>query len=241
MGKGIYVATSGSMAQLRHMEQISNNLANSRTAGFKADRMTFQEVLANNNDIAGSYERDKHFVDVETPPPDLTTGPLTRTDNPLDVAITGNGMLRVETDRGVRLTKGGQLMLGRDGTLRTITGHAVLDAKNERIVMPPDSVPEIDEDGAIWTDHGLIAKLGLSTIDMNRGVDKDVDGLFMPAAGQAPPSPDLKVVQGHVEESNANPVRMMLDLIRVQRTFSALRQVITTSGDMDQLANRLAR
>lgn len=240
MAKGIYVAASGSMAQLRHMEQISNNLANSRTAGFKADRMTFNEVVANNQDIAGAKERDKHFVDVELATPDASSGPLARTDNPLDVAITGNGLLKVETARGVRLTKGGQLMLSRDGTLRTVTGHAVLNDKNQRIVLPPDSVPEIDDDGAIWTDHGQIGRLGLSTIDLGRGLDKDPDGLFMPGA-EAPPSADMRVIQGHLEDSNANPVRMMLDLIRVQRTFSALRQVITASGDMDQLASRLPR
>lgn len=240
MAKGIYVATSGSMAQLRHMEQISNNLANSRTAGFKADRMTFNEVVANNQNVEGSKERDKHFVDVETTTPDVTTGPLARTDNPLDVAVTGNGLLKVETARGVRLTKGGQLMLGRDGTLRTVTGHAVLNDKNQRIVLPPDSVPEIDDDGAIWTDYGQIGKLGIASVDLARGLDKDPDGLFMPGA-ETQPSGDMKVLQGHLEDSNANPVRMMLDLIRVQRTFSALRQVITASGDMDQLATRLPR
>jgi len=240
MGKGIYVATSGSMAQLRQMEQLSDNLANSRTAGFKADRITFHEVLANNQDIEGSNERDKHYVDVETITPNLTSGPLSRTDNPLDVAITGNGLLRVETDRGVRLTKGGQLMLGRDGTLRTVTGHAVLNQKDERIVLPPDSVPEIDDDGAIWTDHGMLGRLGLSTVDLAQGLDKDPDGLFVPGR-ETPPSADMKVLQGHIEESNSSPVKMMLDLIRVQRTFSALRQVITASGEMDQLASRLPR
>jgi flagellar basal-body rod protein FlgF len=240
MAKGIYVATSGSMAQLRHMEQISNNLANSRTAGFKADRLTFNEVVANNENIAGAKERDKHFVDVATISPDVSTGPLSRTDNPLDVAVTGNGLLKVETARGLRLTKGGQLMLGRDGTLRTVTGHAVLNDKDQRIVLPPDSVPEIDDDGAIWTDYGQIGRLGIASVDLARGLDKDPDGLFMPGA-EAQPSADLKVLQGHLEDSNANPVRMMLDLIRVQRTFSALRQVITASGDMDQLASRLPR
>jgi len=48
-------------------------------------------------------------------------------------------------------------------------------------------------------------------------------------------------MQGHVEESNASPIRMMLELINVQRTFSALRQVITASGEMDTQATRLAR
>jgi flagellar basal-body rod protein FlgF len=240
MGKGIYVATSGSIAQLRHLEQISNNLANARTTGFKADRMTFQEVLAQNSETAGVSERDKHYVSTSALPTDLRAGPVTRTDNPLDVAMSGNGMLKVETDRGIRLTRGGQLMLGRDGTLLTNGGHAVLGQNDQRIVLPPDTIPEIDEGGAIWTEHGEAGRLGVVSVDVTQGLEKDPDGLFVPGT-EAEPSPDMKVMQGHLEESNVSPVKMMLDLISVQRTFSALRQVITTSGEMDQLASRLAR
>ena len=42
MARGLYVATSGSVAQLRHLEVLSNNLARARSAGFKADRATFE-------------------------------------------------------------------------------------------------------------------------------------------------------------------------------------------------------
>ena len=119
MAKGIYVATSGSMAQLRHLETLSNNLANVRTAGFKGDRLTFEQVTAQDNGEALDLP-DKTFVDVRERATDLGEGPLTRTDNPLDVALSGNAFLRVETERGVRLTRAGRMLLGRDGTLRTL-------------------------------------------------------------------------------------------------------------------------
>lgn len=252
MGKGIYVATSGSIAQLRHMEVLSNNLANGRTTGFKADRVTFQEVLAQNVDtpVATSpggptgdttvAERNKHFVDAASAPSDMTFGSLTRTDNPLDVAITGNGMLKVDTARGVRLTRGGQLVIGKDGVLMTHAGNPVLSDKGKKIVMPPDEIPEIDGEGRIFSSRGELAKLAVATPDMSKGMKKDPDGLFVPATDTAP-SPDLQIMQGHIEESNASPIRMMLELINVQRTFSALRQVITASGEMDTQATRLAR
>jgi flagellar basal-body rod protein FlgF len=164
VGKGIYVATSGSIAQLRQMEVLSNNLANARTTGFKSDRVTFAEMLATNvtNPVGPRpggpdgvqprtqvAERDKHFVEPRGAPSDMTGGSLVQTDNPLDVAITGNGMLRIETPRGVRLTKGGQLVLGRDGLLMTTSGHPVLSDQGKRIMLPPDQIPEIDPDGTI--------------------------------------------------------------------------------------------
>lgn len=255
MGKGIYVATSGSMAQLRHMEMLSNNLANARTTGFKADRMTFEETLANNvtnpvGDKPGGPtgttprtevgERNKHFVQPRGAPADLTSGSLVATDNPLDVAVTGNGLLKIETARGIRLTRGGQLVLGKDGVLMTTSGHPVLSDKGQRIVMPPDQIPDIDADGTIWSDNGEIGRLGIATPDLSKGLAKDADGYFS-VVPDGEPSADLQVMQGHLEESNASPVRMMLELIEVQRTFSALRQVISTSGEMDTQAARLAR
>ncbi len=255
MGKGIYVATSGSLAQLRQMEVLSNNLANARTTGFKSDRVTFAEVLATNttNPVGPRpggpdgvqprtqvSERDKHFVETRGAPSDVTSGSLVQTDNPLDIAVTGNGMLRIETSRGMRLTKGGQLVLGRDGLLMTTSGHPVLSDKGKRILLPPDQIPTIDPDGTIWVDDGKLGRLGIATPNLARGLDKDPDGYFANVA-DGTPSDDLQVMQGHLEESNANPVRSMLELIEVQRTFAALRQVITTSGEMDTQAARLAR
>ncbi|MCC6620497.1 MAG: flagellar hook-basal body protein [Deltaproteobacteria bacterium] len=250
MGKGIYVATSGSIAQLRHMEVLSNNLANVRTAGFKGDRVTFEEVIAratergNPQDAPAAPdggEAAKHFAVARSSPPDMAPGPLTRTDNPLDLAVTGNAMLQVQTERGVRLTRGGQLMLGRDGAIRTSEGHLVLSQAGKGIVLPPDTLPEIDPTGAISADGIELGQLGMAFVDPEGPMDKDEDGLFVPPQGRFQPSADASVMQGHVEESNVSPVRMMLDLVEVQRLFSALRQVISTSGEMDAQASRLAR
>ena len=255
MGKGIYVATSGSLAQLRHMEMLSNNLANARTTGFKADRLTFEETLAQNVDNpvgpspggpsgveprTGVEERNKHYVQPRGAPVDMSPGAYVQTDNPLDVAVSGNGMLLIETTRGTRMTKGGPLVIGRDGTLMTNNGHPVLSNKGKHIVLPPDRVPMIDADGLVHTDDGEIAQLAIATPDLSKGLQKDPDGYFA-RLPDAAPTADVQVLQGHLEESNASPVRTMLELIDVQRTFSALRQVISASAEMDTQAARLAR
>jgi len=244
MSKGIYVATSGSVAQLRHLETLSNNLANARTAGFKGDKVDFETVRAksvrdggeNGADPAGL---DKHFVDVRERRTDLTAGPLTRTDNPLDVAVSGNGFLTVQTERGTRLTRDGRLLLGRDGSLRTHSGHAVLDAGGRPVHLPPDRVPTIDEQGNIRAGSATIGRLGVVGVDLREGLEKDGEGLFVPPTDEAALVPGTTVLQGHLEESNVRPVQAMLELVEVQRTFAALRQVITTSGELDRLAAKL--
>lgn len=246
MSKGIYVATSGSMAQLRHLETLSNNLANTRTAGYKGDQLTFETVRARHErstdpNVADPAGLGKHFVDVHERVADLAPGPVSRTDNPLDVALTGNGFLTVETSRGRRLTRDGRMLIGRDGTLRTTSGHSVLDQNGRSIRLPPDRVPTIDERGRIRAGNLDIGQLGVVAVDMLAGMAKDADGFFVPPTEAARPSVDMTVLQGHVEESNVRPVQMMLELVEVQRTFSALRQVISASGEMDSQAARLAQ
>ena len=244
MAKGIYVATSGSVAQLRHLETLSSNLANTRTAGFKGDRLDFETVRARSVREGGGTGADpegldKHYVDVRDRRTDLAAGPVTRTNNPLDVAMTANAFLTVETDKGTRLTRDGRLVLGRDGALRTQSGHAVLDASGRTIHLPPDRVPTIDEQGNIRAGDMPVGRLGLVGVDLREGLEKDLDGHFVPPDGAAALLPNAGVLQGHLEESNVRPVQAMLELVEVQRTCSALRQVTTPSGELDQLASRL--
>ncbi len=241
MANGVYVATSGSVAQLKHLEVLSNNLAHARSAGFKADRVTFQRVMRQDAAAAAPHpgSPDKRYADALETTPRLEAGPLTQTDNPLDVALGGNAFLRVDTPQGQRLTRNGRLMRGSDGVLRTITGQEVLDAKGARIRLPPDRVPAIDAHGNITAGRLRVGKLDVVGVDLAAGLDKDAAGLFMIPARRAPLSADAQVLQGWVEESNVQPVGTMLDLIKIQRTFSALRQVITTQGELDKLSNRL--
>lgn len=262
MANGIYVATSGAMAQLRNLEVLSNNLANARTTGFKADRLTFEEQLAVERDTSrtsylnptggeagpGLLARapqiavDKHFVSTRDDVTDVSPGAIRRTDNPLDVAVTGNGFLRIETPLGERLTRGGQLIIDGDGALRTHNGHAVLSDTGAPIYLPPDEVPTIESDGTLFTTFGSMVRLGVATVDLEAGLEKDPQGFFVPPeAGDAVPLPETSVLAGHLEESNSSPVRTMMELMRVNRAFSALQKVITTHGEMDKAANQLAR
>ena len=239
MANGIYVATSGTIARLQEMEVLAQNLAHANTPGFKRDQVTFESVAA---EARGKHavDADKDFVQSRSPVTRLEEGPLTHTGNPLDVAISGDGFLRVQTTRGERLTRDGRLMLGRDGALRTLTGLPVLDDSGRRIQIPPDTVPDIDEAGGIRAGELRVGRLGVRQLDLAGPLDKDEAGLFVPPdAAAARGSRGFTVLQGHVEEANVQPVQAMLELIEVQRHFQALHQVIRTYSEMDQRAASL--
>lgn len=248
MGKGVYVAASGSMSRLQQLEVLANNLAHVNTPGFKRDAVTFQQVLADNGrpDLQLDPQlQDKGYAQTVGTHTRLDAGELVRTDNTLDVAVRGDGWLNIETPRGTRLTRNGRLMRGSDGLLKTQLGYPVLDQAGQRIALPPDRPPVIAEDGGIRAGTLELGRLAVTRVDVQATqLKKDPDGFFVPPdEGVAPPTGGQPpaVLQGYLEDSNVSPVSAMTQLIEVQRHFQALHQVISAYQRMDEAANRLPR
>ena len=239
MANGIYVATSGTVARIQEMEILAQNLANAKVAGFKRDQVTFEEVMSSTRGDRPT-DQDKSFVQTSEPRTRLDEGNLRSTDNPLDVAITGDAFLRVETSRGERLTRNGRLMVGADGVLRTITGLKVLDDNGGEIMLPPNKVPNISPTGSIRAGKETVGKLGLAGVDLNSTLKKDEAGLLIPPDESREPE-NATVIQGFLEGGNVSPVEMMVQLIGVQRNFETLHQVIRTYKEMDSSAVNLPR
>merc|ERR1711964_345746 len=95
MGNGIYNAVAGSIGQIRNLDVLANNLSHVNTPGFKADVLLFEQTLA---DADGG----RHTVDTPRTDIRMSQGSLRKTDNPLDVAIQGEGFLVVDTPQGPR-------------------------------------------------------------------------------------------------------------------------------------------
>src|SRR5919201_84041 len=122
MDRGLYIAASGMLAEQVRQDQIANDLANSSTPGYKADRSAqraFSELLLQNSKtgaVVGPLGLGAMVDKVQT---DMSEGPLRQTDEPLDVAIEGDGFLAVQTPQGVRYTRDGQLVVDAQGRLAT--------------------------------------------------------------------------------------------------------------------------
>jgi flagellar basal-body rod protein FlgF len=221
------------------MDIIAQNLANAKVAGFKRDQISFEQVM-NEQRGGDPVDQDKSFVQTSEPRTRLDEGNLRTTDNPMDIAITGDAFLRVQTVRGERLTRNGRLMVGKDGVLRTITGLKVLSDDGGDIVLPPNKVPNIGPTGSIRAGKETIGKLGLAGVDLNSTLKKDEAGLFIPPEEARAPK-NVTVLQGVLEGGNVSAIEMMTQLITVQRNYEMLHQVIRTYKDMDSRAVNLPR
>lgn len=104
MVKGFYNLTSAMLTHGRHLDVISNNMANAATAGFKADRFTgstFENVMW---ELVGNKTKTYEEIGEQswiTAPrqlyTDYTQGSLDNTTLPLDFAINGSGYFAIQT------------------------------------------------------------------------------------------------------------------------------------------------
>jgi len=132
------------VAQQTNVDVIANNIANMNTAGYKVRRPEFQDLLYQNQRRIGSASSDVGTIvpsgvqiglGVRTASVYRITlqGPLEVTDNPLDLAIQGDGYFRVALPNGDdAYTRAGTFQLSPQGTIVTADGFTV----QPQIVVP---------------------------------------------------------------------------------------------------------
>ena len=247
MGDGIYTALTGAMAQQGALDVVANNVANAATTGYRADRAVFSEFLAGAQSAAakqvpgaGGPPRSDRFVRLDEVVRDVQAGALRRTDNPLDVALQGDGFFSVQDNNGMRLTRSGNFMLRSDGVLSTSEGLPVLGADRKAIRLPTDGRSiVINGFGEISVDDQLAARLGVVKVAEPEKLEKLGATYFAPGADAKLSVVDRpEVIQGHLETSNVNAVAGLNDLITINRSFDALQRVIETFQKLDERAAR---
>lgn len=231
MSNGIYVATAGAVAQSNALDVTANNIANASTAGFHAERVTFREALtaARSPDIAS--------VGQGTARVDSQAGALTRSENPLDLALDGDGYFAVTTPGGPRYTRAGNFQLDDARNLVTTEGFAVRGAGGAPINVPAESaVINVGSDGTVSADGAELGKLEL--VRFQPAQMKREGGALFSATGR-PLTDELPSVRaGMLEASNVNVVRGVVELVKVSRTYESLMRMIQGYHDIESRAAR---
>jgi flagellar basal-body rod protein FlgG len=212
MDRGLYIAASGMLAEIVRQEQIANELANSTTPGYKADRSAqsgFGDLLLSNTRNGRSIGRVGLGVQVDEIRTDLTPGPLHETGDPLDLAIEGEGYFAVRTPAGVRYTRNGQFGSSAAGTLTDAFGNEVLGANGAPV--------QLRRDGSVNA-----AEVGVFALN---GARKEGDSLF---TGTAAGNASGRVKAGALEESAVDPARSMVEMISSFRSLESDQKAIQT-------------
>jgi len=211
-----YIALSRQMVLRREMDVIANNMANLNTPAYKGQSMLFVEYL----ETADNGEKMSFVQDISLVR-NLTEGQMTSTENPLDLAIAGDGYFEVETPVGTRYTRNGVFQLNAAGELVTSSGQRVLGEGGQPIILPPNSTDvTITRDGTISTSQGPAGRLRLVRFEDEQSMVKLADGLYDADGQDALPAEGAEVMQGMVEGSNVQGIIELTRMIETVRSYT---------------------
>ena len=233
MENALLIGLSRQVALRRQMDVVANNLANMNTAGYKAGSLMFEEHLmpvAEMNELTGK-DRKLSFVLDTSVYRAYTEGHFEQSGNELDVAISGDGWLVVQTPDGDRYTRNGQLKLNPDGQLVSPAGHPVMGDGGPITFGPNEAGIEIATDGTISTNEGLRGRLRVVQFENNAGLRKEGETLFTTDL-QPNEAEDVRVLQGVVEKSNVQPISELTRMIETVRAYTSVSQTVSQAQDL---------
>lgn len=235
-----YVALSRQMALWKQMDIVSNNVANMNTTGYKQDDAIFTSYLVETPQAAGFGKVPVYFTQDYGQYQDFSEGAIVNTGNTFDLVSRGDNFFAVETNQGEMYTKKGNFTLDANGQLVTMEGNPVLSENNEPFFFAPGEKDiSIADNGDVTTENGTIGRIKLVKFADNQKLMKVADTLFANPAGNAMTigSQDVQVVQGALEHSNVNSVTEMTKMIKLQRSYEIVQQMI--DEEHERLSNTI--
>lgn len=224
----LLIALSRQTALRRELDVIANNVANVQTNGFKrrlSDSREFQMPVASAETFRRGEDRRVSFVVDRGTPLDTTLGKIEPTGNPLDIAISGDAYLVVQTPQGERYTRNGAMMVNANGQLVTSDGHVVLGEQGEYQFGATEKDIRIAADGTLSTSNGVRGKLRLVRFPNQQVLENAGANLFTTRV-QPEPAMQARVQSGFIERSNVNPVIEISRMIEVTRQYQNIANLM---------------
>ncbi len=248
---GIYeISASGIRMQQHILDTVAHNLANVNTAGFKARRAESADIKFDLHDIleleSGEDEPRSAGAIFQATTTFWAQGPAQITDRNLDVAVFGEGFLRIDTGNGLAYSRSGSLDVDAAGTLVTDDGGTVLGLDGAPIAIPAGSeFSRVDQDGNVYAvqagevDEQNIGQISLARFDNPQGLLAIGDSLFAetaasgaPVAGVAGEQGFGRVVGGVLEMANVDMSNEMTRMIEAQRAYQLNVNALRTLDEM---------
>ncbi len=132
---GFQQGLSGLSSAAKALDSVGNNIANSSTVGFKTAGTAFADVFAAS---LGSSNQIGIGTSVASVIQQFSQGNITVTNNPLDLAINGQGFFRLSNNGAITWTRNGQFNLDKDGYIVNQSGYRLTGylANAQNIIVP---------------------------------------------------------------------------------------------------------
>lgn len=249
MIRGLYTAASGLITNQKKQENLSNNISNINTPGYKSDDVvakSFDQYLITKKEVtSGGYVHRKNLgyvelgVGIDETVTDYTQGITEQTGRNLDFAVQGQGFFTVLDANGQpRYTRDGRFSINDEGYLVDSNGYKVLasidGSSRKEAILVGNSDINVNSEGVITgksikTTNGenVSGKARLSIVKFNdmKTLKKQGDNTYA-VEGQAVEDGSSKVRQGSLERSNIDTIDCITDMISVARSYESNQKVL---------------
>ncbi|MGB1226783.1 MAG: flagellar hook-basal body protein [Poseidonibacter sp.] len=227
MNQGTYPLAASMINQFNRLDQISNNLANSNTNGFKQDGLTettFNQYLQRAQTEGFTPTKistvTNNIPKIDAKYIDSQVGPIATTGNKLDFALE-------QADTFFKLqNSNGDIVYTRDGAFKVLDGFLV-DSNGNNILNNDNAPIEVNDNVRAEIGVTQIPFSNLEKIGNNNFKLKDENELAVFDNN------DGLIIEGAIEKSNVNSVTAMVELIDAHRRFDQSQKAIKTIDELN--------
>ena len=247
MVRGFYTAAAGMLARQKAFNVLSNNIANSGTAGYKS-QITIESSFGDHyvarinslNDVPDSMIGSGSFITVNDEEySDMTQGSLEDTGRDLDVAINGEGFFLAESETlGEVMTRNGQFTVDEEGYLVLSGVGKILNDARDPIQLDSTDF-SIGATGILYDSEGEEADALFIGVPQADSVMKiDGTGVYKLESGEAEQAAvgTYNVMQGYIEKSNINVSKEMTRIIASQNHFNSCVQILKMYDKINEIS-----
>lgn len=237
MTRGLYTAATGMLAEQTAQDALAQNLANASTTGYKEDIPQFgsfaDTLMKRVGDSGGAVGSVGCGAQIQALATDFSDGALQKTGNSLDLALTGDASLAIQTTAGPRLSRDGALTRSAQGLLVQASGGGLVLGVNGQPIRIPGQAKNIviSPQGRITVDGKAAGQLRLVGLSRTSGAAKAGDNQFT-QSGARPVSAGAGVQQGFLESSNVSVVKEMVAMISCMRAYETNQKMAKAQDEM---------
>lgn len=257
MHRGIYEAASGMLVQETHLDVITNNLANVDTPGYKRRISATSDFSALLDRIEKVSEDGETKITTVLPADmpfkgreiigsvalaaifsedvmDTFPGVVKTSENPLDMAIDGQGFFSLADEEGnTYYTRAGNFTLDNNGNIVNPNGLMLQGEGGPINVGNNATTLTVNLSGQIIVNNEIVGRVSVFNFERPTYLRHHGNNLLTPTeqSGEAENVENPKIWSGMLEASNVEVVTEMARMIEAQRIYEGASKALTTHDE----------
>ncbi len=239
------------------LDQISNNIANTQTDGYRTVNTRFESLLSdeiNNNGVPLSDELKNSTARIGIGAKTTQSyrseeqGALVAVEDHFALAIQGEGYFGIRNDQDeLLLTRSGNFNLSEDGQLVDPQGNHLEIEYSKKYDELSESA-EVSDDGKIYErsedgDRYKVGEIHLYQPQRYSVIVENGQGYFMAEDLMEVDFEDSETMirQSYIEKSNVDIGDQLVEMLKTQRAYELSTRSLRAADDMWSMANNLRR